>query len=320
MHLLLRPLLEKKVMKKFTSKEFIIGLSVIIGLVILYFGINYLKGVNLFKPGNYYYVNYENVAGLETAAPVTVDGYKVGEVREINFDYNKPGNIVVALSVNKNLRLPKDTKAVIVSGLMSGASIELKLGKSKEYVDVDGFITGALQAGLMDAVGNDIMPTVTDLLPHIDSLVVSLNATANNLARLSAKEELDRSLNNVERITSDLAALSSTLNNTFGKGAPELMGDATEITENLKKITEDVSKLTAELNNLPLQSSMDNINKMTENLETLSRNLNSTNGTLGKLMNDPTLYNQLNRVTADIDSLINDLKKNPKRYVNIKLL
>lgn len=307
-------------MKKLASKEFIIGLCVIVGLVILYFGINYLKGVNLFKPGNYYYVNYENIAGLETAAPVKIDGYKVGEVREINFDYEKPGKIRVALSLNKNLRIPKDSKAMIVSGLMSGPSIELILGKSKKYVPIDGFITGVLENGMMDAVNNDILPAVTDMLPHIDSLVVSLNATAANLARLTAKEELNTSISNVAKITSDLAQLSSTLNHTFGTGVPALMGDATEITGNLKQITSDINKLTAELNKLPLQSSMENVQKTTANLEALSRNLNSTNGTLGKLLNDPTLYYQLNRVTADIDSLVNDIKANPKRYINIKLL
>lgn len=307
-------------MKKLASKEFKIGLCVLVGLVILYFGINYLKGVNLFKPGNFYYVNYENVAGLETAAPVTIDGYKVGEVREIKFDYENPGVIRVALSLNKNLSLPDDSRAIIVSGLMSGPSIELHLGKSRKYVPVDGFIKGELEKGLMDSVNEDVMPTVAELLPHIDSLVVSLNTTAANLAAISGKEALGNSIDNIERITSDLAALSSTLDRTLGQGVPHMMDDAGAVAGNLRKITADVAEITQELKNMPLQASMDNMEKTTANLERLSRDLNSTKGTLGKLVNDPTLYYQLNRVTADIDSLVNDVKKNPKRYINIKLL
>lgn len=307
-------------MKKLVSKEFIIGLCVLVGLVILYFGINYLKGVNLFKPGNYYYVNYENIAGLETAAPVRIDGYKVGEVRDIEFNYENPGMIRVSLSLNKNLRVPEDTEARIVSGLMSGPSIELILGKSKNYIPVEGVIKGTMEKGIMDAVNQDVMPTVAELLPHIDSLIVSLNATAMNLAEVSGKKELGYSVDNIARITADLATLSNTLNRSLGTGVPALMGDATEVTNNLKLITSDIAEVTKELKSLPLQSSMENVEKTTANLEELSRRLNSTNGTLGKLINDPTLYYQLNRVTADIDSLINDIKANPKRYVNIKLL
>ncbi len=307
-------------MKKLVSKEFIIGLCVLVGLVILYFGINYLKGVNLFKPGNFYYVNYENIAGLETAAPVRIDGYKVGEVREIKFDYEHPGLIRVALSLNKDLKIPEDTEARIVSGLMSGPSIDLILGKSKKYISIDGFIKGTLEKGMMDAVSQDMLPTVNEMLPHIDSLVMSLNTTAANLAELSGKEEIGISVTNIARITDDLAQLSNTLNNSLGKGVPAMVGDATEVTANLKLITSDIALVTKELKSLPLQSSMQNVEKTTANLEVLSERLNSTNGTLGKLLNDPTLYYQLNRVTADIDSLINDVKANPKRYVNIKLL
>lgn len=306
--------------KKLVSKEFIIGLCVLVGLIILYFGINYLKGVNLFKPGHYYYVNYTDIAGLETAAPVTVDGYKVGEVREIDFDYDKPGTIKVALSLNKNLRIPDDSEAIIVSGLMSGPAIELRLGKSKNYIPVEGVIKGSVEKGLMESVSDEIMPNVTDLIPHIDSLVVSLGVTAANLAEISGRQELGSSIRNIEKITSELAALSATLNKTLGDGVPNLMGDAGVVTRNLKVVTDDLLQVAQEIKTLPIQSSMANVEKTTANLEQLSSRLNSTNGTLGKLINDPTLYYQLNRVAADIDSLINDIKANPKRYINVKLL
>lgn len=328
-------------MKKIISKEFIIGLCVLVGLVILYFGINYLKGVNLFKPGHYYYVEYDNIAGLETAAPVRIDGYKVGEVREIEFNYNKPGKIRVALSLNKNLKIPVDSHALIVSGLMSGPSIDIVLGQSNKFIAVEGIIPGAIDKGLMEAVSQDILPNVSNMIPHIDSLIMSLGYTADNLVELSGKEEIGASVRNIELITSDLASLSSSLNKSLSNGVPTIlnntnevinqasdamgsangiMGTAQEVADNIKQITLDVAEVTKEFKNLPLQTSMQNVEKATANLEELSRRLNSTTGTLGKLLNDPTLYYELTRVASDIDSLVNDVKANPKRYINIKLL
>ncbi len=307
-------------MKKLISKEFIIGVCVIVALIILYFGINFLKGVNLFKPGTFYYINYENVAGLETAASVTVDGYKVGEVRSIDFNYDKPGLIKVAVSLDKKLQVPDDSRAVIVSALLGGPSIELILGKSTKMVPADGFIQGALDSGMMSTVTNEIMPTVTDALPRVDSLLMRLDQTAANLSTLTGKQALNNSLDNIDRITSNLALLSQTLNQSLGSQVPALMGSASEVASNIKTVSSDLTALTNELNRLPLQNTMQNVYEVTDNLKALTTELNSTNGTLGKLMNDPTLYYQLNRITADIDSLINDVKANPKRYINIKLL
>ena len=124
-------------MKKIFSKELMIGLSVIVAIAILVIGIEYLKGVNLFKPANFYYATYNDVAGLETAAPVTLNGYKVGQVREISYDYSNPGHIKVLLALNKELQLPEDTRACIGSNFLSGAFIELQLGSSPRKLAVD---------------------------------------------------------------------------------------------------------------------------------------------------------------------------------------
>ena len=108
-------------MKKIFSREFVIGLCVIVALAILYFGIDYLKGINLFRPANFYTANYENVDGLAVAAPVSIDGYKVGQVREINFNYSQPGKIEVVMAVNKELMVTEVSIALIASTLLSGA-------------------------------------------------------------------------------------------------------------------------------------------------------------------------------------------------------
>lgn len=306
-------------MKKLFSREFIIGICVLVALVILYFGINYLKGINLFKPGNYYTVEYDNIRGLETAAAVTIDGYKVGEVRKIDFNYEHHSAIKVSVALDKKLRVPVDSKAIITTSLLGTPSIVIIPGKSERMIEPGGMIPSGTEKGMLDAVGQDVMPMVTTLIPHIDSLVVNLNNTAQNIAYLSGKQGLENSVDNLEKITGDFSALASALNKSLSSQVPQVMGTAGEVATNINSITKDLMVVTNQLKQLPLNGTMQNVNELTGNLNKLSRDLNSGEGTLGKLLKDPSLYYHLNRVTADIDSLINDIKTNPKRYINVKV-
>lgn len=314
-------------MKKILSKELIIGCSVIVALLILFFGINYLKGINLFKPANFYTVNYDNVAGLETAASVTIDGYKVGQVRDIEFDYNHPGKIKVTLALNENLRVPEDSRALIESSMLGGPSIIIKLGSSKKMIPMGGEIQGATNPGLMSTVSNEILPQVTDLLPMLDSLMVNLNNTAYNISRLSGHPALTSSVKRMDDITMNIAALSGDLRNSLGTQVPGLMRQASSIATNLDSVANNLALLSCKLKNMPVDATMEdvseivtNMRNVSSNLTTLSQSLNNPDGTLGLLMRDPELYSNLNRVTSDIDSLIVDIKRNPKRYISIKLL
>lgn len=307
-------------MNKLKSKEFIIGLSVIVALAILFFGINFLKGINLFTPANFYTVSYDNVAGLETAAAVTVDGYKVGQVRDIEFDYENPGKIKVTLALNKNLRVPVDSRALITPSLLSGPSIEIQLGKSKKFLEIGSAIPAGAGTDMMATVTDEIMPKVVDILPTLDSLMVNLNATAQNLNALSGHPALYASVSRLDMITANVAALSSSLKTTMNTQVPGVMGNARSITAHLDSVTADLAVLSAQLKALPLDGTMDNVMATTANLKALSESLNSPDGTLGQLMHNPELYHRLNRVTADIDSLIVDIKAHPKRYISIKLL
>ncbi len=300
-------------MKKIFSKEFTIGLCVLIALVILFFGIDYLKGINLFKPANFYYASYSNVAGLEIAAPVTIDGYKVGQVHEINFNYEKPGDIKVLLALDKQLMVPEDSKASIEVGLLGGSSITLTLGKSNKMIEVGGSIQTQSKGGLMSAISNDIMPQVNNILPKVDSILYNLNLIVANPA-------LHNSIDRLDQITSNLTYATAGLNSTLNNQVPIIMNNAGKITTNIDTITANLATLSLQLKALPLESTMTNVNDITNNLVDVSNQLKNKNGTLGLLMNDPELYNRLNQVSADIDSLIIDIKKNPKRYISIKLL
>ena len=144
-------------MKTMQKKELMIGLTVLITLLILFFGIDYLKGVNVFKAANYYYASYTNVAGLAQSAPVTVNGYKVGLVREINYEYDNPGHVRVELSLDRKLQLPVGTEAVLVTDMLGTSSIELKMGRESQMHKVGDKLIGANAAGLMDNVTKDLL-------------------------------------------------------------------------------------------------------------------------------------------------------------------
>lgn len=300
-------------MKKIVTKEFIIGICVLVALVVLFFGIDFLRGINLFQPTNFYHASYSNVAGLEIAAPVTIDGYKVGQVREINFDFNSPGEIDVVLALDEKLSLPTDSRAVIESGLMNGASIRIIMGKESEKIPVGGNVETAVVPDLMSALSGGLMPAVENILPKVDSLLYNLNLLVSDPALLTSIQRLDAITSNVELAT---VGLNHTMNNQL----PTVMNNAGKITTNLDTVVQNLAVLSAQLKALPLQSTMANVDATTSNLVKFSNQLNDQNSTLGLLMNDPELYNKLNRVAADVDSLIVDIKRNPKRYISIKLL
>lgn len=300
-------------MKKIFNKEFMIGLSVIAAIIILIFGIDYLKGINLFSPANFYYASYDNVAGLEISSPVTVDGYKVGQVRDIEFDYEHPGKIKVLLALNKNLHIPVDSKASMGSTLMSGNFISITLGKSSEMLQIGSEISSYEQADLMTSLNENVMPTVNQILPRIDSLLMNLNKLVGDPALLASIQRLDG-------ITGNVMDATVGLNGVLNKDVPVVMRNVKSISHGLDTVTANLGILSAQLKALPLHTTVDNVNSLTNNLNKFSAQLNDPNSTLGQLMQDPELYNKLNRVAADVDSLIVDIKKNPKRYISIKLL
>lgn len=300
-------------MKRFFTKEVIIGFCVAIAILILCFGIEFLKGINLFRPANFYIAEYENVSGLEVAAPVLIDGYKVGQVREINFNYEQPGKISVLLALNKQLHLPEGSQALIGSTLLSGSFVEIKLGQGSEMIPVGGTLETGMNPDLMSSISDDILPAVASIVPKVDSLLVSVN-------NLVADPAIIASIKNLERITGSLSVASNSLNGIMQRQVPALLNGANSTMVNLDTITSNLIQLSQELNKLPLNQTIDNVNGLTANLVKFTGNLNDPNSTLGEITQSNELSTRLNRVVEDIDSLIVDIKKNPKRYISIKLL
>lgn len=299
-------------MKKIFRKELIIGVLVLVSLALLFVGIDFLKGVNVFKAANYYYAVYDNVAGLAVSAPVTVNGYKVGQVREINYLYDNPGHVQVEISLDRELKLPKGTKAVISSDILGTATVVLEMASGTDYAPVGSELQGCVASGLMDAVSQDLLPSVSAIFPKIDSLLTSLNTIVSDPAVLAGARRLDAITTNLETASLQLNALLRTL--------PPITGDVKHITANMNTVSADMAELSASLKQLPLDSTMQQVQLVMDNLRQLTEELKNPDSTLGRLTGDPALYDNLNATVQSLDSLFIDIKKNPKRYISIKLL
>ena len=306
-------------MKTKYSKELMIGLTVLITLLIIFFGIDYLKGVNVFKAANYYYASYTNVAGLAQSAPVTVNGYKVGLVREIQYEYDNPGHVKVELSLDRKLKVPAGSKAVLVTDMLGTSSIELQMSDSKDFHNVGDKLTGVNATGLMDNVTKDIMPALSSMVPKIDSLLTAVTALVTDPSTVNAVKRLDNVMANLETSTRQLSVVMAQTP-AIACDAKVTMTNVKEISQNLTSISNDLAAATAELKKMPLDSTLTNIHNITASLDGVTRKLNSKDSSLGLLINDPTVYNNLAAATASLDSLLQDIKKNPKRYISIKLL
>lgn len=294
------------------KKNFIIGACVIIALAILFFGIEFLKGVNVFKPSNYYTASYTNVMGLQVSAPVSVNGFKVGQVSDIRYEYDNPGHVLVEMNLDKALKVPSGTKAVIVADLLGTATVNLEMSKDGTYHNVGDRLIGETASGMMDKVSEELMPGVTRILPSVDTLLTNVNTLVEDPALAASIARLDQ-------ITASVASMLQRVDRSL-TALPAIMKHVDGITANLDSVSGDLAKLSSQLSEADITSTLNNVEKLTVQLNDLASSLNSEKSSLGLLMHDPELYNNLTKATGSLDSLFIDIKKNPKRYISIKLL
>lgn len=298
---------------KFLNKNVKIALTVIAGLALLYWGINYLKGINLLTPANSFYTEIESTEGLLTAAPITVNGFQVGQVREINYDYSK-NKITVLLSMHKDMQVPEGSTVSLVSGLLGGASLELNLGHGPAMKS-GSMIPTIKEPGMMDNVTDNIMPVVNNVLPKVDSIMSNVNVLTGDPALASALSRLDGITRQLQISAQQLTMLMNNLNRSI----PGVMNNVNGITNNLSGASGNLTELSASLKQMPIDETVNKLNATLANLQALSEQLNDKNSTLGKVVNDRELYDNANHAIASLDSLLTDIKAHPKRYINVKV-
>ena len=290
------------------TKEIKIALVAIVGILIMYFGINFLKGMNLFSTNNTYFITFDDIQGLGASTPIYADGYKVGTVDGLEYDYKENGPIKVKVDIIKDLRIPQGSKAEIVKDLMGNLQVNLLLANNpRERVEPGGIIPGAVNGGMMDKAAN-LGPVVEKMLPKLDSILTSVNA-------LLADPALAASLHNVETITSNLTVSTRELNTLMAglnKQVPGMIGKANGVLDN-------TNRLTANLASLDVQGTLNKVNQTLESAHQFTEKLNSNQGSLGLLMNDTKLYDNLTSTMSHADSLVIDLKAHPKRYVHFSV-
>ena len=290
------------------TKEIKIALVAIVGILVMYFGINFLKGMNLFSTNNTYYMTFDDIQGLGASTPIYADGYKVGTVDGMEYDYKENGPIKVKVDINKDLRIPQGSKAEIVKDLMGNLQVNLLLANNpRERVEPGGIIPGAVNGGMMDKAAN-LVPVVEKMLPKLDSILTSVNA-------LLADPALAASLHNVETITSNLTVSTRELNTLMAglnKQVPGMVRKANGVLDN-------TNRLTANLASLDVQGTLNRVNQTLESAHQFTEKLNSNQGSLGLLMNDTKLYDNLTSTMSHADSLVIDLKAHPKRYVHFSV-
>ena len=293
---------------KFFTKEVKIALAAILGIVVLFYGLQFLKGLTIFSNDESYYVTFADVSGLSSSSPVYANGYKVGVVKDIIYDYSPQGKIVAVMGLDKDMRVPQGTRAEIASDLLGNIKVNLVLGADPlNMVAAGDTIPGGEEIGMMSKLGA-MMPAIEAIVPKLDSIMTSLNI-------LLADPALRNTLHNVEGMTGNLNATSQNLRDlsaSLNRDVPNMMTKANGVLDNTQQLTQNLSQI-------DVAAMTASVNKTLENVEQMTKKLNSNEGTLGLLMRDATLYNNLSPTAASADSLLIDLKAHPKRYVHFSV-
>ena len=221
---------------KYITKEVRIGIAGIIALCVLVYGINYLKGINMFKPSSYFYVKFKNVNGLAKSSPVFADGVRVGIVRDIYYDYNQAENVVVEVELDTELRIPKGSSAELTSELMGGVRMDILLANNpREKYAIGDTIPGKLNNGMMESVAA-LMPQIEQMLPKLDSIMTSLNTILGD-------QSIPATLHSVEKMAANLEVTSGQLKVLMGRDIPQLTGKLNTLGDNFISISDNLKKI-----------------------------------------------------------------------------
>lgn len=297
------------------AREIKVGLLATICLFLLFFGFNFLKGVNIFSPTNSYHGRFYNLHGLEEQAAVSIRGHKVGQVDAIRYDFTQDSAFTVDISIHTDIALPQGTQmALVADGLLGSMAIELILPEMTEgngqtepsdLVAHGNYLPTVYVPGLMESLQGELIVKIANAVENIDSLVAQVKTQLDG-------DHLKASLANVERISADLTGVSAELKGLMATRVPTIMNNADTAVANLNIIM-------ADLKDANLKATVARVDTAVNGVNALIADVRSGEGTLGQLMYNKSLYNHIDAAVLSADSLLTDLKAHPKRYVHFSV-
>ena len=288
-------------------REIKVGIVAVVCLCLLYFGFNFLKGVNIFSPVHTYYGVFAAVNGLTEQSPVYIRGYKVGQVDFINYDFTTDSAFTVRISVNKDISVPRGTTMdLIADGLLGGGAIQLSIPTgAAEWYDSGDMLPTKVVPGLMDNLQ-------AGLLEDLDSTILAAKAFINNANEQLADGHLHSALQRIDYVSGELATTSHALKQLMQDKVPAIV-------ENLDTTIANASVVVADIRKANLSQTVARVDTAIDNINILFADVRAQEGTLGQLIYDKTLYANINTTVQSADSLLVDLKANPRRYVHFSL-
>ena len=299
------------------TKEIKIGFLAIIGIMMSVFSYNYLKGINLFDKSRKFTISYEKVDGLSISNPVTMNGFKIGKVQKINFNPNNTRELLVDILIDNDVVFPKTSVAELYeTGLIGGKAIAIIPDyENDSTIAFDGDqLKGIIKPGLTELV-NQILPQVQLQIEAVMKNAEIVFKNINTLFDEDTKQELRSSIEDFSNLTKSLSETSNEISSLITNNSENIsfaISDFKKASNNIKSISESISsKEVSEISS--------NLNTLVNNLNSISKSLKDSEGTVGRLINDKSIYNNLENATEKLNILIEDIKLNPDRYINFSV-
>jgi phospholipid/cholesterol/gamma-HCH transport system substrate-binding protein len=310
--------------------ELKIGVVGIFSILLLIWGINFLKGNNIFGNSNEYYSIYENIDGLESSAPVRINGLTVGNVTEIYFHPSNTGAIIVQFTLNDDIRFPRNSVARIYnSDIMGTKAVQLVYGNSNIYATSGDTLLAEIENGLKDEVNKQVLPLknkAEELISSIDSVMTVITTVLDK----DARESLSSSLRSLNRTFSTMELAMVKLDSVIYKNdirVTTILQNVESITTNLHNNNDMIAKTLKNFESISdslaksnIKNTIQNLDKSLSEFDKILQKIEQGEGTIGLLLNDKEMYNNLTSASKQLDLLIEDMKKHPKRYVTFSLL
>lgn len=312
------------------SKYVKLGFLIVISLAILFWGLSYLKGNDIFKQNSYYFVVYERIDGLLESNKVTMNGYQIGQVKKIDFAPNKTGKLIVKLMIDASFQIPVNSLAQIVSSdIMGTRSIKMVLSNENTFYQWNDTIPGSIESDLKEQVSLQVLPIknkAEQLLGTLDSAITVLTVFFNEDARENLSESfanINKTIENTQKITDDLQQIVSSEKASIQKSLTnieEITSFLSSNTKELEKVIKNFSSFSDTLSQLSISPIITNIAEASNQILSLIEKLNSDESTAGLLLNDDKLYNEITALSENLSFLLQDIQANPKRYVQFSAM